>query len=67
MRAVVDPDFKVNFGERLHANFHVVLQDGTVVGAIMDRIPVPAPRMGGTLDGYFDFDLDRGRAAQPFP
>jgi hypothetical protein len=67
MRSKVDPDFKVNFGERLRATFHLVLQDETVIGAIMDRIPVPTPRMGGMLDGFFDFDLDRGRAAQPFP
>ena len=30
-------------------------------------MPIPTPLIGGTLDGYFDFDLERGRAAQPFP
>ena len=29
--------------------------------------PPTAPVIGGTLDGYFDFDLARGRSAQPFP
>ena len=27
----------------------------------------PDPRIGGMLDGDFEFDLKRGRAAQTFP
>jgi hypothetical protein len=60
-------DFKVNFGERLRANFHLILGDQAVEYAIQNRYAIPPPRIGGTLDGYFDFDLERGRAAQPFP
>jgi hypothetical protein len=60
-------DFKVNFGEQLQANFHLVLQDNHVLDQIRVDGLIPAPRIGGTLDGYFDFNLDRGRAAQPFP
>jgi hypothetical protein len=68
-RAAVTPDFKVNFGERLRANFHVELQDDRVLTAMQTQPggPVPAPLMGATLDGTFDFDLIRARAAQPFP
>ena len=60
-------DFKVNFGERLRATFHVDLVDDRVIIAERMNLPVPSPRIGGTLDGRFDFDLERGRAAQPFP
>ncbi len=67
MRAPVPKDFKVNFGERLRARFEIILGDAAVVGAIKDIQPVPAPQIGGNLGGYFDFDLERGRAAQPFP
>jgi len=65
--ATINPDFKVNFGERLEANFHAVLQDNRVVNKINTLQMVPAPEIGGQLDGFFDFILDRGRAAQPFP
>jgi hypothetical protein len=62
-------DFKVNFGERLRGTFHVVLEDDRVLTAIQTEPtgPIPAPLMGATLDGNFDFDLLRARAAQPFP
>lgn len=60
-------DFKVNFGERLRATFHLVLGDEAVEYAIQNHDFVPTARIGGALDGYFDFDLQRGRAAQPFP
>jgi hypothetical protein len=60
-------DFKVNFGERLHANFHLILGDQAVEYAVQNRYAVPPAKIGGSLDGYFDFDLERGRAAQPFP
>jgi hypothetical protein len=60
-------DFKVNFGERLRATFHVDLEDDRVIIAPRMGLPPPSPRIGGTLDGRFDFDLMRGRAAQPFP
>jgi hypothetical protein len=67
-RGPVTTDFKVNFGERLRARFHVELVDDRQVSAVMQRVAVPTnPYIGGTLDGYFDFILDRGRAAQPFP
>jgi hypothetical protein len=68
-RTPVPTNFKVNYGERLHARFHVVLQDDRVLTAEQTQPggPIPAPLMGGTLDGEFDFDMVRGRAAQPFP
>ena len=69
LRTPFDPgtDFKVNFGERLRANFHIELEDDRVIVARRMNLPLPSPRIGGTLDGRFDFDLERGRAAQPFP
>jgi hypothetical protein len=67
MRDRIGSDFKVNFGERLLANFHVELEDDAVRRADEDSKPRPDPRLGGVLDGYIDFILERGRVAQPFP
>jgi hypothetical protein len=67
MRSELPKDFKVNFNERLRANFHVVLEDDRVITARRMGLPEPTPRFGAVLDGRFDFDLERGRAAQPFP
>ena len=68
-RDPVGTDFKVNYGAPLRANFHVVLTDDRYEQAIHDNMIAvpPAPRIGGTLDGNFDFDLERGRSAQTFP
>jgi hypothetical protein len=67
-RGGIGTDFKVNFGDRLRATFEVTLEDQRVFGAIHDMTPLPVVRfIGGVLDGFFDFDLERGRAAQPFP
>ena len=63
-----DPPFVINFGDRLRATFHVVIGDPRYVTAVeTGSAPPTAPVIGGTLDGYFDFDLARGRAGQPFP
>ena len=63
-----DPPFLINFGDRLQAKFHVVIGDPRYVTAVeTGAAPPSAPVIGGTLDGYFDFDLARGRAGQPFP
>ena len=66
-RDPIDQSFKADFGNRLRANFHLVLGDERVVTAIKLRDPIPDPLIGGQLDGFFDFFLERGRAAQPFP
>jgi hypothetical protein len=67
-RQAFDADFKVGFGQRLMANFHIELEDHRVITAIREDDLLPQdPRIGGTLDGYFDFNLERGRAAQTFP
>jgi hypothetical protein len=61
-------NFVINFGDRLRASFHVVIGDPRYVTAVeTGSAPPTAPLIGGTLDGYFDFDLARGRAGQPFP
>jgi len=68
-RTAFDADFKVGFGQQLAATFHIEqLKDHRVV--IAERVGqlVPQdPRIGGSLDGDFDFNLERGRAAQTFP
>jgi hypothetical protein len=67
-RHPIGPEFVINFGERLRATFHVVIGDPRYVTAVeTGSAPPTAPVIGGTLDGYFDFDLARGRSAQPFP
>jgi hypothetical protein len=67
MRGTLNDDFKVDFGQRLSADFHLVLGDQAVEYAIKTHMAIPDQRISGFLDGSFDFDLDRGRAAQPFP
>jgi len=60
--------FVINYGERLRATFHAVIGDPRYVTAVKTgATPPTSPNIGGTLDGYFDFDLARGRSAQPFP
>jgi hypothetical protein len=66
-RDKVNQDFTAQFGDRLRATFHVVLDDQRKLVAIQDMMPIPRPEIGGCLDGSFDFDLERGRGAQPFP
>jgi len=67
-RTAFNGDFKVAFGEPLTATFHIDLADHRVIQAILQDDVVPQdPRIGGTLDGGFDFNLERGRAAQTFP
>jgi len=61
-------DFKVDFGERLVApEFHLTLGDDKVIKAIKEDDPVPKAEIGGTLDGNFNFALERGQGAQTFP
>ena len=54
-------------GEQLRASFHVELEDEAVRLAAENARPLPNPRIGGVLDGYFEFTLERSRVAQPFP
>jgi len=67
MRSALDTNFVINYGGRLRANFHLVLQDAQVITAVETNQSAPPALVGGTLDGYFDFTLERGRAAQVFP
>jgi hypothetical protein len=67
-RGPVDPNFKVAYGERLQAIFGMNLEDNRVANAVHLGINQPMdPIIGGTMDGRFDFDLERGRSAQTFP
>ncbi len=67
-RMPVPSDFVIQFGEQMRARFHIVLGDQIVVVSKQENQPPPRPsEIGGTLDGYFDFTLERGRSAQPFP
>ena len=67
-RAPVDFNFQVAYDQTLQATFDLVLDDDRRQTAIYKMIDVPpAPRIGGTLAGFFDFDLKRGRTGQTFP
>jgi hypothetical protein len=64
----VPANFIINYGDRLRATFNVTLGDPQFVNAIKTgTAPPTTAAIGGALAGYFDFDLARGRAAQPFP
>ena len=68
MRGSFDDDFQVKYGDPLGARFSVVLDDDRVLTAEYKMIDVPPPAaIGGTLDGSFNFNLERGRSAQTFP
>jgi len=61
-------DFKVDFGDTLKASFHFSIGDQRLITSIKDMdVLLPTPVIWGSLDGNFNFDLERGRAAQPFP
>ena len=68
MREAVPKDFVIQYGDRMRATFHVVLGDQIVITSKQMNLPQPRPsEISGTLDGYFDFNLERGRSAQNFP
>ncbi len=61
-------DFKIDFGERVHASqFQVTLTDDRVVKAARLMTGFTESELRGSLKGSFDFDLERGQAAQTFP
>jgi hypothetical protein len=66
---VIPSSFKVNDGERIAASaFHLELCDvATVQARLLNMVPDPKPVITGTLDGSFDFELQRGQAGQAFP
>lgn len=67
-RDPIGSDFKVDLGERLHApGFRLLLEDARVVTARRENEPIPAAQIGGSLTGFFDFDLERGQGGQTFP
>lgn len=67
-REIVPTNFVIQYGDRMRATFHVVLGDQIVISSKQMNLPPPRPsEIGGTLDGYFDFNLERGRSAQNFP
>jgi hypothetical protein len=64
----VGVNFKVEFDERLHAtNFVLDLEDDRVLEAPRLHEPIPESEIKGRLQGFFDFDLERGQGAQTFP
>jgi len=67
-RDPVPGNFVIQYGDRMRASFYVVLTDQAIIGAKEQNLPPPeTQQIGGWLSGYFDFDLERGRSAQPFP
>jgi hypothetical protein len=67
-RDQVKPDYRVAYGDRIYATaFSLTLIDDGVVNAAMNNLPKPDSSIGGTMQGWFDFDLRRGQGAQSFP
>lgn len=68
-RSVTAPDFRVDFGGRLHVQkFRLLLKDDTFVRApARGDARMPTSELEATLEGFFDFDLERGQSAQTFP
>lgn len=67
-RDPVSTGFIINYGDRLRASFNMTLGDQRYVTAVQTgTAPPTSPAIGGAMYGYFDFELVRGRAAQPFP
>lgn len=67
-RSPIGRGFKVDFGERIRAEaFRLTIEDARVLGR-EDAPPTNLQgQIGGELTGWFDFDMERGRAAQTFP
>ncbi|HVY38733.1 MAG TPA: hypothetical protein VHM31_12385 [Polyangia bacterium] len=67
-RLPVSTTFVIQFGDRMRASFDITLVDQVLIAAQEENQPPPRqPEIGGNLHGYFDFELERGRSAQPFP
>jgi hypothetical protein len=63
-----NPPFVINYGDRIRANFDVVIGDPRVANAVQNgTTPPTSSAIGGELAGFIDFDLARGRSGQPFP
>jgi hypothetical protein len=59
---VPPPDFKVDFGDHIHANF-----DLTLVDERFELGLTATAQSSGHVTGFFDFDLRRGASGQTFP
>ena len=72
-RDPISPKFLMQFGDRIYSTtFSLTLVDEAVVYAAKSNLAKPPPQIGGTMGGdpttgRFDFDLERGQAAQFFP
>jgi hypothetical protein len=67
-RTPIGDGFQVDIGERLRAvAFHLQLRDAAVFYAEERGTLVGTQEIGGVLDGWFDFKLERGQGAQSFP
>ncbi len=67
-RDPIRKDFTIDFDQRLRAShLELRLEDDRVVNAGTGKAAAVVGKIGGTLSGWFDFDLERGRATQTFP
>jgi hypothetical protein len=67
-RPPVSENFRVDFSQRIHAKrFRLTLEDQRVNDARKREEPLPESNLHGTLEGFFDFELERGQGAQSFP
>jgi hypothetical protein len=64
------PNFKIDIDDQLHAtHFQLTIEDDAVVTARLDPLkPIPPHSfVHGSLQGDFDFVMQRGQGAQTFP
>jgi len=69
-RTPLERDYKVDFGDRIRAaRFVLTLVDQRVIEHAVAHFPAgdPVAYIGGRFEGWFEFDLERGRATQTFP
>lgn len=67
-RSPIGLGFKVDFGERIWAKeFRLTFEDARILGREGAPPTNLKGQIGGEMAGWFDFDMERGRAAQTFP
>jgi len=66
--SAISPNFKVDFGQRIEVTrFVLELTDDHLLVLPTGKSTQTEPSIYGHMEGWFDFDFDRGRAVQTFP
>jgi hypothetical protein len=67
-RSAIRPNFKVDFGQRIKVTrFVLELTDDHLLELPTGKSTQLKRSIFGHMEGWFDFDFDRGRAVQTFP